>query len=104
MTTTRHSNTECGHPMTGAARPILERWFESDVLRATLATDAIIGSFASISSPGSAYVLLHHYMGEIDGNFRAWGFAKGGTGSVADAIASSYHSSSPKILLTITDR
>mgnify|MGYP001200319829 CR=1 FL=1 len=53
--------------LTGAARPILDRWFKSDVLKATLATDAIIGAFLSISSPGSAYVLLHHVMGEAGG-------------------------------------
>ncbi|CAE7798383.1 PYROXD2, partial [Symbiodinium microadriaticum] len=53
--------------LSGAARPILERWFESEPLRATLATDAIIGAFASISSPGTAYVLLHHVMGEAGG-------------------------------------
>ncbi|HEY6562921.1 MAG TPA: NAD(P)/FAD-dependent oxidoreductase, partial [Pirellulaceae bacterium] len=49
--------------LTGAARPILERWFESEVLRATLATDAVIGAFASISAPGTGYVLMHHVMG-----------------------------------------
>ncbi len=53
--------------VTGAARPILERWFEAEVLRATLATDAIIGAFASPSSPGTAYVLLHHVMGTAGG-------------------------------------
>ncbi len=53
--------------LTGAARPILDRWFESDVLKATLATDAIIGAFAPISAPGSAYVLLHHVLGEAGG-------------------------------------
>ena len=49
---------------------------------------AIIGTFLGPRSPGTAYVLLHHYMGEIDGHFRAWGFASGGTGAVAEAIAS----------------
>ena len=59
--------------LTGAARPILDRWFESDVLKATLATDAIIGAFAPISAPGSAYVLLHHVMGEAGGGARRVG-------------------------------
>jgi phytoene dehydrogenase-like protein len=59
--------------LTGPARPILDRWFESDVLKATLATDAIIGAFLSISSPGSAYVLLHHVMGEAGGARGVWG-------------------------------
>ena len=63
--------------LTGAARPILDRWFESDVLKATLATDAIIGAFLSISSPGSAYVLLHHVMGEAGGARGVWGYVQG---------------------------
>jgi phytoene dehydrogenase-like protein len=72
--------------LTGAARPILDRWFESDVLKATLATDAIIGAFASISSPGSAYVLLHHVMGEAGGHRGVWGYVQGGMGGLADAL------------------
>jgi phytoene dehydrogenase-like protein len=73
--------------MTGAARPILDRWFESDVLKATLATDAIIGAFLSISSPGSAYVLLHHVMGEAGGARGVWGYVQGGMGGLSAAIA-----------------
>jgi phytoene dehydrogenase-like protein len=70
----------------GAARPILERWFESEVLRATLATDAIIGAFASISSPGTAYVLLHHVMGKAGGARGVWGYVQGGMGGLASAL------------------
>lgn len=73
--------------LTGAARPILERWFETDVLRATLATDAIIGAFTSISSPGSAYVLLHHVMGEAGGARGVWGYVQGGMGGLSAALA-----------------
>lgn len=72
--------------LTGAARPILERWFEADVLRATLATDAVIGAFSSISSPGTAYVLLHHVMGEAGGARGVWGYVRGGMGGLADAL------------------
>ena len=72
--------------LTGAARPILERWFESDVLRATLATDAVIGAFASISSPGTAYVLLHHVMGTAGGARGVWGYVEGGMGEFAHAV------------------
>ena len=72
--------------MTGAARPILDRWFESDALKATLATDAIIGAFLSISSPGSAYVLLHHVMGEAGGARGVWGFVQGGMGGLATSL------------------
>ena len=73
--------------LTAAARPILDRWFESDVLKATLATDAIIGAFLSISSPGSAYVLLHHVMGEAGGARGVWGYVQGGMGGLANALA-----------------
>ena len=72
--------------LTGAARPILDRWFESDVLKATLATDAIIGAFLSISSPGSAYVLLHHVMGEAGGARGVWGYVQGGMGGLAASL------------------
>ncbi|MEW4453269.1 NAD(P)/FAD-dependent oxidoreductase [Bremerella sp. JC817] len=73
--------------LSGAARPILERWFESEPLRATLATDAIIGAFASISAPGTAYVLLHHVMGEAGGKRGVWGFVEGGMGGIATALS-----------------
>jgi phytoene dehydrogenase-like protein len=73
--------------LTGAARPILDRWFDTDVLKATLATDAIIGAFLSISSPGSAYVLLHHVMGEAGGARGVWGYVQGGMGGLATALA-----------------
>ena len=74
--------------MTMSAADFVDEWFETDALKATLSASGIIGTFLGPRSPGTAYVLLHHYMGEIDGHFRAWGFAKGGTGAVANAIAS----------------
>ena len=78
--------------MTSSAADYLDRWFECDPLKATMSASGIIGTFLSPRSPGSAYVLLHHYMGEIDGVSRSWGFARGGMGSVANAIASSARS------------
>ena len=75
--------------LTMSAADYLDEWFESDVLKAPMSVSGIIGTFQGVRSPGTAYVLLHHYMGEIDGAFRAWGFAKGGTGSVSNAIAAS---------------
>ncbi|MCP5094741.1 MAG: NAD(P)/FAD-dependent oxidoreductase [Chloroflexi bacterium] len=75
--------------MTMSAADFLDQWFESDPLKGTMSASGIIGTYLGPRSPGTAYVLLHHYMGELDGAFRAWGFAKGGTGAVADAIASS---------------
>jgi phytoene dehydrogenase-like protein len=73
--------------MTMSAVDFLDRWFETDVLKATMSASGIIGTFLGIRSPGTAYVLLHHYMGEIDGAFRSWGFARGGTGAISNAIA-----------------
>ena len=74
--------------MTMSAIDFLDQWFETDVLKATMSASGIIGTFLGVRSPGTAYVLLHHYMGEIDGAFRSWGFARGGTGAISNAIAS----------------
>jgi phytoene dehydrogenase-like protein len=74
--------------MTMSAADFLGQWFETDPLVATMSASGIIGTFQGIRSPGTAYVLLHHYMGEIDGAFRAWGIPRGGTGGVSNAIAS----------------
>ncbi len=74
--------------MTMSASDFLDQWFETDPLKATMAASGIIGTYQGVKSPGTAYVLLHHYMGEIDGAFRAWGIPKGGTGGVSEAIAS----------------
>ncbi|MGH9861826.1 MAG: phytoene desaturase family protein [Candidatus Acidiferrales bacterium] len=73
--------------MTRSAVDVLDQWFETDCLKATVASSGIIGTFLGIRSPGTAYVLLHHYMGEVDGVFRAWGLPRGGTGGVSNAIA-----------------
>src|SRR5258707_12122485 len=73
--------------MTTSAADFLDHWFETDVLKATMSASGIIGTFLGIRSPGTAYVLLHHYMGEIDGAFRSWGFSRGGTGAISNAIA-----------------
>ena len=74
--------------MTMSSADFLDEWFETDPLKATMSASGIIGTFLGPRSPGTAYVQLHHYMGEIDGAFRAWGFARGGTGAVAESIAS----------------
>src|SRR5271156_2709451 len=73
--------------MTMSAADFLDQWFETDVLKAPMSASGIIGTFLGIRSPGTAYVLLHHYMGEIDGAFRSWGFSRGGTGAISNAIA-----------------
>ena len=74
---------------TMSAVDFLDRWFESDALKAPMSCSGIIGTMLGVRSPGTAYVLLHHYMGEIDGSSRAWAFARGGNGAVSEAIASS---------------
>ena len=73
--------------MTMSSADFLDEWFETDVLKATKSASGIIGTFMGPRTPGSAYVLLHHYMGEIDGAFRAWGFARGGTGAISESIS-----------------
>src|SRR5437660_1921052 len=72
--------------LTGAARTILDRWFESEQLKVTLATDAVIGAFASPSMPGTAYVLFHHVMGGCNGVRGVWGDGRGGVGCIATAL------------------
>ena len=74
--------------MTMSSADYLDEWYEFDPLKATKSASGIIGTFLGPRSPGTAYVLLHHYMGEIDGAFRAWGFQKGGTGAISESIAS----------------
>src|SRR5687767_14630690 len=73
--------------LTMSSADYLDEWFETEALKATKAASGIVGTLLGPRSPGTAYVLLHHYMGEIDGVFRAWGFARGGNGSVSAAIA-----------------
>jgi phytoene dehydrogenase-like protein len=77
---------------TMSAVDFLREWFESDELIAPMSCSGIIGTMLGVKSPGTAYVLLHHYMGEIDGASRSWGFARGGTGAISEAIASAARS------------
>ena len=72
---------------TRSAGELLDDWFESDPLKAVLGWDSIVGNFASPYAPGSAYVLLHHVFGEVNGKSGAWGHAIGGMGAISDAIA-----------------
>jgi len=69
------------------ASQILDRWFEGDVLKATLATDSVIGAANSPRQPGSAYVLLHHVMGEAAGRKGVWAYVRGGMGTITQALA-----------------
>ena len=78
--------------MTMSAEDFLAEYFETDIVRANHSLSSVIGTFLGPKSPGTAYVLLHHYMGDLDGAFSAWGAQMGGTGGVAAAIASSARS------------
>jgi phytoene dehydrogenase-like protein len=84
--------------LVGSGRGILDRWFESDTLKATLATDAIIGTFQPISAPGTAYVLLHHVMGSAGGARGVWGYVEGGMGGLSNALASAAQERGVEIL------
>jgi phytoene dehydrogenase-like protein len=75
--------------LTGSARDLLDQWFESEQLKVALATDGVIGANGSPSTPGTAYVLLHHVMGGVGGHRGLWGFVKGGMGAVTQALARS---------------
>ncbi|HEY7423106.1 MAG TPA: NAD(P)/FAD-dependent oxidoreductase, partial [Gemmataceae bacterium] len=79
--------SEAVEVLTGPARTILDRWFESEQLKATLATDAIIGAMAAPSMPGTAYVLFHHVMGETNGKRGVWAYVRGGMGGLTQALA-----------------
>ena len=68
----------------------LDEYFETDVFKAHLAGSGIIGTALGVYSPGTAYVLLHHYMGDVDGTIGAWGFARGGMGAVSGALAKAF--------------
>ena len=70
----------------------LSEYFESDLIKAHLSGSGIIGSAMGVYSPGTAYVLLHHYMGDVDGSIGSWGFARGGMGAVSNALAAAFKS------------
>jgi phytoene dehydrogenase-like protein len=78
--------------MTMSVSDLLDEYFETDIVKALFALNGIIGTKLGPKSPGTAYVLLHHYMGELDGAFTAWGWQRGGTGGVSEAIASAARS------------
>jgi phytoene dehydrogenase-like protein len=82
---------------TMSAADFLDEWFEDDRVKGAMATQAIIGGWCGPMTPGSAYVLMHHWIGEIDGHFGAWGWVKGGMGGVSAAIARSAESRGAEI-------
>lgn len=81
----------------GPARALLDEWFDSEPLKATLATDAVIGAFASPSTPGTGYVLFHHVMGSVTGRRGVWAYVEGGMGGLADALERSARAAGVRI-------
>src|SRR2546430_11971761 len=90
--------------MTMSAADYLDEWFETDVVKASLCSSGIIGTLLGPRSPGTAYVLMHHYMGEIDGAYRSWGYVRGGMGMVSESIARAARLFGPRILGNATGR
>jgi len=82
---------------TQSAADFLDEWFESEELKVSLATDGVIGANGGPRSPGTAYILLHHCMGGVDGHPGLWGFVRGGMGGISNAIADSARSRGAKI-------
>lgn len=85
--------------LVGPARELICEWFDSEPLRATLATDAVIGANAAPSSPGTGYVLFHHVMGSVVGERGTWAYARGGMGALTIALANAAKSHGAKIQL-----
>ena len=83
---------------TMSAAEYLAEYFESDIVKAAMSGSGIIGTALGPYSPGTAYVLLHHYMGEVDGSIGSWGFARGGMGSVSKALAGALQEYHGKII------
>jgi phytoene dehydrogenase-like protein len=69
-----------------SAREFLDHWYEDDRVKTAFAFDAVVGNYAGVSSPGSAYVLLHHVFGEVNGKKGAWGHSVGGMGAITQAM------------------
>ncbi|RCN27209.1 hypothetical protein ANCCAN_27058 [Ancylostoma caninum] len=85
--------------MTAPIAKIMNRWFESDVLKATIGTDGVIGFAASPYDAGTGYVLLHHVLGGVDNRGGAWAYVIGGMGAVSTAIAKSAKSHGAEIFV-----
>ncbi len=88
---------EASRLLLAPARSLLEEWFDSEPLRATLATDAVIGAWASPSTPGTGSVLFHHVMGSVTGRRGVWAYVRGGIGRLASALADSARASGAEI-------
>ncbi len=95
---------EFARVMTMSAADYLDEWFETDLLKAGLCASGVIGTFLGPRSPGTAYVLLHHSFGELDGAYRTWGYVRGGTGGLSNAIADAARHSGAEIRVSAAVR
>jgi len=86
---TEHQRQDVVDLFTKSAHEVLDQWFESDYIKAVFAFDSVVGNYASPDTPGSAYVLLHHVFGEVNGKKGSWGHAVGGMGAITQAMARS---------------
>ena len=84
---------------TKSARDFLDGWFEDDHVQSAFAFDAVVGNYAGVSTPGSAYVLLHHVFGEVNGKYGAWGHSVGGMGAITQAMAQACEDAGVEITL-----
>jgi phytoene dehydrogenase-like protein len=82
---------------TMSAADFLDEWFDDARVKGAMATQAIIGAWCGPMSPGSAYVLMHHWIGEVDGHFGAWGWVRGGMGGVSEAMAAAARAAGAEI-------
>lgn len=82
-----------------SARQFLDSWFESEAIKAAFGFDAVVGNYASPDTPGSAYVLLHHVFGEVNGKKGAWGHVVGGMGAITQAMATTCREAGVEISL-----
>jgi phytoene dehydrogenase-like protein len=93
----KHTFEQLTKLMTMSVDDFLAEYLEDDTVRATMALSGIIGTMLGVKSPGTAYVLLHHFMGELDGAFTAWGAQQGGTGAFSECVASAARSHGAEI-------
>ena len=92
-----HELPRAARLLLGPAAELLREWFDSEPLRGTLATDAVIGAFASPSTPGTGAVLFHHVMGSVTGTRGVWAYVEGGMGALADALSHSAQAAGARV-------